>query len=125
LAQLPPGSVAPAWVRGCFAAVIFSSHGMTVVCEESAVPAGVTTQSGFRCLQIVGVFEISSVGVVAAVVRPLAEAGISLFVHSTWETDFILVPDADLPVAIRTLIEAGHKFSGHEASIAGHPQPGK
>jgi hypothetical protein len=122
LAQLPPGSHAPSWVRGRFAAMVFSNHGITVACEESAVPAGVNTQSGFRCLEIVGVFELSSVGVVAAAVRPLAEAGISLFVHSTWETDFILVQDADLPLAIRALIEAGHKLNGNEAGAPDDPQ---
>jgi hypothetical protein len=123
LAQLPPGSASPPWACGRFVAVIFSSHGVTVVCEENAVPAAVTKRNGFCCLQIAGVFEISSVGVVAAAVRPLAEAGISLFVQSTWETDFILVQEADLPCAIRALIEAGHKFCGHGTSIADYPQP--
>src|ERR1700674_60019 len=91
LTQLPPTSAHPAWVHGHFVAIIHSAEGITVVCDQKAVPLGLKTQAGFRCLKIVGAFELTSVGIVAAATRPLASAGVSLFAYSTWQTDYILV----------------------------------
>ena len=108
LSQLPPSDPIPSWVRGQFAAMIFSKDGISVVCEESDVPAGVKTQAGFRCLEVGGLFDLASVGVIAALVQPLAAAGISLFAYSTWQTDYILVQEEDLHVATVALAEAGH-----------------
>lgn len=108
LARLPPGSAVPPWAEGEFTAVLRSPQGLTVCCRESAVPPGVEAQNGFRCFEIAGPFELASIGVVAAVAGPLAAAGISLFVFSTWETDFILVPVDRHDAAIGALKAAGH-----------------
>jgi hypothetical protein len=50
------------------------------------------------------------VGIVAAIVQPLAEGGISLFAYSTWDADYIMVQESDLEHAIGRLSVAGHKF---------------
>ena len=112
LAHLPPGAPAPDWARGQFAAVISSKRGISVVCEEDAVPVGVRAQSGFRCLEVEGDFDLNSVGVVAAAVQPLASARISLFAYSTWDTDYILIQETDLQLAISILIKFGHTLRG-------------
>ncbi len=44
----------------------------------------------------------------AAVAVPLAEAHISIFGVSTYDTDYVLVADADLEHAISVLESAGH-----------------
>jgi hypothetical protein len=108
LARLVPGSATPPWLEGEFTAVLRSAQGLTACCRESAVPPDVETRGGFRCFEIAGPFELTSVGVVAAAAGPLAAAGISLFVFSTWETDFILVPLDRLDAAIGALQAAGH-----------------
>jgi hypothetical protein len=108
LTQLPADSQHPSWLRGRFAAVLRSSDEVTVVAEEWSVPAGLPTKGGFCCLEIVGSFGLDSVGIVAAATRPIAEAGISLFVYSTWSTDFILVAEDDLDRAKFALNAAGH-----------------
>jgi uncharacterized protein len=108
LTQLPADSPHPPWPRGRFAAVLRSSDEVTVVAEEWSVPDGLPTKGRFCCLEIVGSFGLDSVGVVAAATRPIAEAEISLFVYSTWSTDFILVADDDLDRAKSVLVAAGH-----------------
>ncbi|MBA3496674.1 MAG: ACT domain-containing protein, partial [Gemmatimonadales bacterium] len=40
---------------------------------------------------------------------PLADAGLSIFAISTFETDYVLVKAADLEPAIRVLERAGHQ----------------
>ena len=76
------------------------------------MPAGVSARSGFRCLEIVGEFDLDSVGVVAAVAQPLASAQISLFAYSSWDTDYILIQETDLELAVSTLTAAGHTVQG-------------
>lgn len=108
LALLPPGSPFPEWAAGPFVAIIRSTEGISVICEESAVPAGTKARTGFHCLEIAGTFDIESVGVVSAAVAPLAAAGISVFVYSTWQTDYIFFQRGDLEHAIAALRQAGH-----------------
>jgi hypothetical protein len=47
-------------------------------------------------------------GVLASLVQPLAEAGISVFALSTFDTDYLLVKAAHLTRAIDTLRQQGH-----------------
>jgi hypothetical protein len=98
---VPPGEL--------FAAMIHAPEGVTLACLETAVPDGAESRRGFRCLEVDAVFDLDSVGVVAAITRPLAEAGVSLFVFSTWQTDYILVGQADLEKARAALGRAGHR----------------
>jgi hypothetical protein len=46
--------------------------------------------------------------VLASLANPLAEAGISIFAISTFETDYILVKKEDLESTVKTLQQAGH-----------------
>jgi len=48
------------------------------------------------------------VGVLASLVGPLAEAGISVFAVSTFDTDYLLVKDAAWERAKAVLVGAGH-----------------
>ena len=61
----------------------------------------------------------SVVGVLASLAAPLAEAGISVFAVSTFDTDYLLVKEADFEKAVAVLT-AGRTFD-HEMS---HDRPG-
>jgi hypothetical protein len=62
-------------------------------------------------LKVVGPLEFSETGILAGIATTLAEAGISIFAVSTFETDYILVKDAQLRAAKEALMAAGHKFA--------------
>ncbi|MGW0478848.1 ACT domain-containing protein [Nonomuraea sp. NPDC003214] len=47
-------------------------------------------------------------GMLAAVVRPLAEAAVPVFVASTFDADLVLVPERSEREAVIALEEAGH-----------------
>jgi hypothetical protein len=51
------------------------------------------------------------VGILAAIADPLAEAGLSIFAISTYETDYVLVKAHDLEVALERLGRAGHRIT--------------
>jgi hypothetical protein len=60
-------------------------------------------------LSLVGPFPFSMVGVLASVLAPLAEAGVSIFALSTFDTDHVLVKREKLETAVAALTAAGHE----------------
>jgi hypothetical protein len=65
-------------------------------------------EKGWRILKVRGPLEFSQIGVLAAIVMPLAQTGVSIFVLSTFDTDYILVKEQTLLLAIAALQNAGH-----------------
>jgi hypothetical protein len=59
-------------------------------------------------MKVHGPFDLSEVGVLAALVAPLAAAGVSVFTISTFETDYLLVQGIQLREAIVAFRNAGH-----------------
>ncbi|KAI8807272.1 ACT domain-containing protein [Cladochytrium replicatum] len=68
-------------------------------------PLGVPPKSeaGWRAFRVQGQVDFSEVGVMAAITIPLAEAGLSIFVVSTFDTDYVLVKEDQLSDAIKAL----------------------
>ena len=51
-------------------------------------------------------------GIMASLTKPLAEAGVSVFAISTYDTDYLLIGEQKLPAAIASLRAAGFTISG-------------
>jgi hypothetical protein len=99
----------PAWASSSeFSSITRTGEELSVVCPQSLVPDGVRCERGWRCLRVAGTMDFSMVGVVASLVTPLAEAGISVFVVSTFDTDYLLVKENDLEKATAALRAVGH-----------------
>jgi hypothetical protein len=83
----------------------------TLVCLESIVelrlPAGAVAETGWRALRVTGSLDFSLVGILASIANPLAQAGVSIFALSTYDTDYVLVKEFDLERAIQALGAAG------------------
>jgi len=52
--------------------------------------------------------DFSLSGILASLTAPLAEAGVSIFAISTYDTDYLLLAEKDLDSAITALEDAGH-----------------
>jgi hypothetical protein len=76
------------------------------VCQEQALPEGTKCDKGWSCLRVAGTIDFSVVGILVSLVTPLAEAGVSVFAISTFDTDYLLVKE--LTKALRALQSAGH-----------------
>lgn len=83
----------------------------SLVCDEALVPASLVADRGYRALRVAGRLPLDAVGVLAWLASPLAAAGVPIFVISTFDTDYILVPGARLNKAIEALRGAGHSVS--------------
>ena len=68
-------------------------------------------------MKVAGPFALSAVGVLAALATPLAKASISLFVISTFDTDYLLVSEKQLHAAIAALRDAGHRVDDNSAAV--------
>ena len=88
---------------------------LSVVCREEVVPGGVRCERGWRCLRVAGTLDFSLVGVLALLLVPLAGAGVAVFCVSTFDTDYLLVRDADLARATEALGAAGHRVAAGAA----------
>jgi hypothetical protein len=102
----------PAWAVGAVTSVTRTPDELSVVCAEEAVPADVRAERGFGCLAVVGRLDFALTGVIASLAAPMAEAGVSVFVVSTFETDLVLVREQSLPQAAKALRAAGHRLTG-------------
>ena len=73
---------------------------LSIVAPSAVVPATVPAERDFRVIEVVGPVPFSVVGLMAAITRPLAEAGVSVFTLATYDTDYVLVrePSLDYPV---------------------------
>src|SRR5438445_8374009 len=99
----------PAWAtQGPFSSVTRTGDGLSVVTEFSLVPLGVQSERGWRVLRVHGPFVLSEIGVLASLATPLAEAKISFFAVSTFDTDYLLVASETLSGVIAALEGAGH-----------------
>ncbi len=68
------------------------------------------TDHDWRVLEVLGPLNLSMVGIMAEIGGVLAKAKVSIFVVSTFETDYVLVKQGSLDTAIDALKAAGYKF---------------
>ncbi len=111
ICRLSPEDRAPDWAeRGEFWTVTRTSEELSVVCAETGIPETVKCEKGWRCLKVHGPLDFSLTGILVSLARPLAEAGIGIFVLSTYDTDYILVKEAELDRALAVLDQGGHEI---------------
>jgi hypothetical protein len=110
--RLEPGAELPSWAAGSgFYSITRTSDELSVVCSQLAVPAGLLCESNWRCIEVQGPLDFTLTGILSSIAQPLAEAGISIFALSTYNTDYLMVKDDKLGHAIEVLELAGHKVA--------------
>ena len=113
VARLDPGAAVPAWATGGdLVSITRTPTELSIVCPDEHVPASVQRESGFRALIVAQVLDFALTGILSGISAPLAAAGISIFVLSTFDADIVLVREADLPAAVAALRESGYGVAG-------------
>ena len=81
----------------------------SLVCRTKDVPANVTArEDGWKAFRIQGVLDFSLIGILSRITAILADAGVSVFCVSTFNTDYVLVKEDRLTAAVSALQSAGH-----------------
>ena len=94
--------------QGEFWSVTRTREELSFVCSAEHAPAGARREGDWRCLKVEGPLDFSLVGIMAELAGRLAAAGVSVFVISTFDTDYLLVKEARLAEALNALRSAGH-----------------
>ncbi|MBL8177700.1 MAG: ACT domain-containing protein [Bryobacterales bacterium] len=105
-------SPAPVAAAGSFFSCTVTGSESSYVMEEALVPEGIEAENlGWRVLMVEGPLDFALTGVLASLAAPLAEAGVSIFAVSTYDTDYVLVKEETLPRAVAALQGAGHEVA--------------
>ncbi|MFC3121836.1 ACT domain-containing protein [Agaribacter flavus] len=81
---------------------------LSIVCLQSIAVKAQESDKDWRILEVLGPLNLSMLGIMAGISEVLANAEISIFVESTFETDYILVKEKNLDKAIQALSDNGY-----------------
>lgn len=87
----------------------------SLVCKTADMPKTADpVEHGWRAMRVEGVLDFSLIGILATLAGCLAQAQISVFVVSTYNTDYILVKKKQLDRAVEVLEENGYTIKKNE-----------
>lgn len=105
-APIPPWAIAEG-----FFSITRTTDELSIVCLQDHVPNGEKCERDWRCIRVAGSMAFTEIGVLASLITPLAQAEISVFTISTFDTDFLLVKESDFERSVVELQQAGHSIS--------------
>lgn len=122
VARLGPGSDVPGWAAsGTLLSIAATAEETSIVCAAAAVPRKVRSEGPFTAFRVHGTLDFALTGVLASLLAPLAEEGISVFTLSTFDTDWILVPTEGADAAEEAWRRSGHTVDPAHTSTPGSP----
>ncbi len=95
----------PSWAleKTNFTSITRTMDELSITLPQEKIPGGVLAERDWRAFKLEGDLELASIGVIASLTKPLAEAGISVFNVSTYETNYVLVEEKNLARAKKVL----------------------
>ena len=112
IARLAPEAPVPAWAGGAWTTVSRTRAELSVICAQSLVPAAVRQERDKVAFGIDGTVPMTTVGLLAALCRALADRSVPVFVVSTYDTDWLLVSAQYHAQAKLALEGLGHTVRG-------------
>jgi uncharacterized protein len=108
--QLGPGAEVPDWAESSsLFSITATALETSLVCAARNVPKKAKQAGPFTAFAVQGPLDFSTVGVLASLLQPLADAEISVLTISTFDTDWLLVPVGDADRAAEAWRTAGHE----------------
>jgi uncharacterized protein len=102
----------PEWADGPgFVTVSRTSDELSIVCLSDRVPDGVKSDGPWSCFQLIGPFDLTLTGIAVRIVTPVSNAGIGFLFVTTFDTDYLLVKQAQNILARSVLMDAGFLFA--------------
>ena len=109
LHRLEPDAEIPApALHSPFFAIMRTDDETSLVLPESVEIESDQSDTGWACFKVEGPLEFNLVGILAGIANVLAEAQISIFALSTFDTDYILVKREQAQAAKEALRAAGY-----------------
>lgn len=101
----------PSWVeeKGFFS-VTKTEDEISVVMLQDKISKEIKAEKDWRILKVEGTLDFSLIGILAKISSVLAENQISIFVISTFNTDYILVKEENIEKAMAVLNLEGYEI---------------
>jgi hypothetical protein len=107
--HLAADAVVPVWAgTGEFTSITRTADELSIVCPIENIPADVHSPHSWRCLKLEGPFPFTLTGVLLSFIEPLSGNNVPIFAVSTYDTDYVLIPEEFAERAIAVLKESGH-----------------
>jgi len=107
--RLGPGAEVPGWAESSsLFSITATALETSVVCAMRSVPKKAKQAGPFTAFAVQGPLDFALTGVLATLLQPLADAEISVFAISTFDTDWVLVPVGDAKGAVERWRRSGH-----------------
>jgi uncharacterized protein len=84
---------------------------LSIICNSTTQINSEKSDTDWSCIKVEDPLDFSLTGILAKISTVLAKAKISIFVISTFDTDYILVKSEKLPFAERALLKSGYTFN--------------
>jgi hypothetical protein len=112
ICRLSINSEIPTWLdQNHFWSITKTSEELSVVCLNEGIPDDVKSERSWKVIKVEGPLDFGLTGILASIANPLAEAKISIFSVSTFDTDYILVKEINFESAKKVLIARGFNFA--------------
>lgn len=110
--RLAPKAPIPDWAtRGDFTAVTRTADELSIVCSANNIPKEIAPDQFWICVKLEGPFPFTQTGVLLSLIEPLSKNGIPIFAISTYDTDYVLIPQEQTDQAVDLLRKAGHELA--------------
>lgn len=104
ICRLDKNAPIPSWATNdSFFSITRTTDELSIVCSKDNIPDNIRSEKNWRALKVIGPLDFSLTGILASLANPLAEAKISIFAISTFDTDYILVKNEKLKEAVKIL----------------------
>lgn len=111
IVRLARDASVPEWAtKGDFTSITRTADELSVVCPADNLPPEIHSPERWNCLKLQGPFAFSLTGVLLAFIEPLSTNGIPIFAMSTYDTDYVLIPEARMGGVVDLLCQAGHEL---------------
>lgn len=89
---------------------------ISLVCATDETPGNTfAREDGWRALRFEGSLDFALVGILSRISGLLADAGISIFASSTYDTDYVLTKAETFPQALELLEASGYQIIKEES----------
>ena len=107
----PVADVPVAALNSFFFAMARTNDELSILLPEMVEIQSDRSDTGWSCFKVEGPLEFNLVGILAGIATTLAEAQVSIFALSTFDTDYILVKREQAQAASDALMSAGYMIN--------------
>jgi hypothetical protein len=91
--------------------IVKTEEELSIVCRNLLIIDSERCNQGWSCIKVSGPLDLNATGILAKLSKVLANAQISIFAVSTYDTDYILVKTEKTGPAVAALKAAGYIFA--------------